>query len=91
MAASSSLQAASMRTTMASQAAPQSRCRSSMRVTLLATIGAGARVTIIRTVRLALYTSTFRPVPQDLMGRQLSARMEQLGMVSIISSPLSVS
>ena len=80
--ATSSPPAASMHTTTASQADPQSPCRLSMRATLPATIGVGARVMITKTVRLALCILIFRQGRQDLTARQLSGQMEQLGMVS---------
>lgn len=59
-----------------------------MLVTLLATIGVGAQVMITKIVHLVLCTSTFRRVRQDPMGRRLSGRMEQFGMVSLIPGRL---
>ena len=81
-AAMSSPQAASTPTTMASEAVQQSRCRSSMRATLLATIGVEARVMTTRIVRLALCISISRLVLQGQLGRRLLVRMAQLGMVT---------
>lgn len=82
VAAMSSLQAASMPIMMASEAVLRSRYRLLTHAIPLATIGAGVRVMITRTVRLALCISIFRRGQWGQTGSQLSGRMDKLGMVS---------
>ena len=80
--AMSCLRAASMPIMTASEAGLRLRCRLSMLVITMETIGVGVRVMTTKIVHLALCISIFRPGHRDQMGSRRSAQMDRLGTVS---------
>ena len=80
--AMSCLRAASMHITTASEAGPQLRCRLSMLVITMETIGVGVRVMTTKIVHLALCILIFRRDHRDQMGSRRSAQTDRLGTVS---------